>query len=138
MGYVLDVFETQGDLLMVLSGVSLVLCVVSLAGIPWIIKRMPADYFVRAKRLPVGGGHAPARVILAVVRNIIGVLFLAAGIVMLVTPGQGLLTMLLGIIVMEFPGKRRLEAAFLKWTGMGRFLNRVRGKKGLAPFIFFC
>jgi hypothetical protein len=36
-------------------------------------------------------------------------MLLLAGIIMLVTPGQGIISIVLGLFLMEFPGKRKLE-----------------------------
>ena len=58
------------------------------------------------------------------------------GVVMLVTPGQGLLTMVMGIALMDFPGKDRLEKALVARAGIRAALNWVRHRQGREPFRF--
>ena len=76
----------------------------------------------------------PARVALSVGRNLLGAVLLACGLIMLFTPGQGLLFMLMGLAFMDFPGKH----ALIRWTGASqtvlRTLNHIRSKAGRPPF----
>ena len=44
-------------------------------------------------------------------RNLLGGLLILLGLVMLVTPGQGILTIVLGFTIMDFPGKKRITRA---------------------------
>jgi hypothetical protein len=52
---------------------------------------------------------------------------------MLALPGQGLLTIFLGLFVMNFPGKRALEVLFLRIPGVLRRLNWIRAKAKHPP-----
>lgn len=110
-----------------LSVVSLVLVIVLL---PVVVVRLPADYFV-AKR----GDHQVQRrsLVWIVLRNVVGWVFVAAGLAMLVLPGQGLLTMLVGLLLVDFPGKRKLELKLVRRPRVLRFLNRMREKRGKPP-----
>ena len=60
-------------------------------------------------------------------------MFLAAGMAMLVLPGQGLLTLLMGFLLLDFPGKYRLE----KWLFLRRRVregvNWLRKRAGSEP-----
>jgi len=65
-----------------------------------------------------------------IVKNLIGGLFIIAGIAMLVLPGQGILTIVLGMALVNFPGKRK---AILKVFGNRRIfnaINRLRARAG--------
>ena len=68
-----------------------------------------------------------------VLKNALGLLLLACGIVMLVIPGQGLLTMLIGLMLMDFPGKRRLEARLVAVPSVRRSINWLRERAHRAP-----
>ena len=57
-----------------------------------------------------------------------------AGIAMLVLPGQGLLTILLGIMLLEFPGKRRVELMLLRRPEILAGLNWIRRHANRPPF----
>ena len=67
-------------------------------------------------------------------KNLLGALLVVLGLVMLVTPGQGLLTLLAGLLLMNFPGKYRLECWVVLRPGVLRALNWLRGRGGQPPF----
>lgn len=119
-----------------LSGFSLVTFIVSLVTLPLIIARMPRDYFLETttrflKTLPL-----LPRICLLVIKNMAGVLLIAAGIIMLFIPGQGLLTIIVGVALMNFPGKKKLELMLLRIKKIRRALNWIRRKKGVKEFTF--
>jgi hypothetical protein len=108
---------------------SLVLVVVLL---PWFVLQLPVDYFVasrqelRAERTPIGW-------VWRVLRNVLGLCFVLAGAAMLVLPGQGLLTILIGLLLLEFPGKRALERRLVARPAIKAFLDRIRARRGVPP-----
>ena len=64
--------------------------------VPLLVVRMPADFFVR-KGPPADsfrGRHPVVRIGSLVLRNLLGLALVLAGIAMLVLPGQGILTIL--------------------------------------------
>jgi len=97
-----DTIETT---LQWLGIVSLFTFFVSLAFIPWLISRLPVDYFVRPHRFrhPFSAGAGLLFPVWFVFRNIAGVVVLLAGTAMLFLPGQGILTIILGVALMSFP-----------------------------------
>ncbi len=117
---------------------SLLTFVGSLIAIPWLIARIPADYFVKPDHrpmLPFFGRHPVIRVLGLVVKNLFGLLFLLAGIAMLVLPGQGILTMLIGLSLLNFPGKRALEILLIKQPAVAHGINWIRERAGRAPLL---
>lgn len=112
--------------------VSLVLFVASLVIFPLIVINLPEDYFVRGKRDPAHQRrrHPVAWALLTVVKNIVGFVLIAAGVAMLVLPGQGILTILMGVALANFPGKYTLERRLVKRPAVGRALNRIRDLAG--------
>lgn len=122
--------------LVALSVGSVVLFVLSVVGVPWFIARVPADYFTRHERgdLRMTAVRQPAwRVALRVIKNVLGVMVLFAGVAMLVLPGQGLLTILASLFLLDFPGKRRLQRRIVASGPVFRALNRLRERAGRAP-----
>ena len=110
----------------------------SLIVVPWLIARLPADYFIRHRyRVEERHRRHPllTRVIF-VLRNGIGTVFLLAGVAMLVLPGQGVLTILLGISLMDFPGKHRLLEFLMHRPRVIRSLNWIRRRVRKPPFVF--
>ena len=63
-------------------------------------------------------------------------LLVAAGLAMLFLPGQGLLTVLIGVCVMDFPGKRGLLQRLVRGPKVQGALNWIRRKRGKEPFAF--
>ena len=98
-------------LLSCLFGASVLMFVGSLIAVPWLVVHIPADYFLRRRRLldRWQPRHARLRVVLLIAKNAIGVVLLLAGAAMLILPGQGLLTILAGLMVLDFPGKFAIE-----------------------------
>jgi hypothetical protein len=66
---------------------------------------------------------------------LIGCVLLLAGIAMLVLPGQGILTMLIGVSLMDIPGKRKLERRLIGRPAVLRTINKIRAKFGREPLV---
>lgn len=114
---------------LVLAALSLVVTAVALVAIP-------ADFFV--------GPHAPSRAsggrtawrwTWRITHNLLGWVLVAVGILLSFPgiPGQGLLTILLGLMLVEFPGKRRLEQKLVRRPGVRRTINELRARFGRPP-----
>jgi hypothetical protein len=112
----------------VLGVASLALLVLSLVVFPLVVIQLPQDYFVRHRRDPVRPKrrHPLLWAGIVVAKNLVGLALIAAGIAMLVLPGQGLLTILMGLALTNFPGKYTLERRLVRIGSVGRALNRVR------------
>jgi hypothetical protein len=70
------------------------------------------------------------------VKNLLGALLLVAGILMLVLPGQGILTILAALALLDFPGKRHIEMSILHIPMLLRSINWLRRRAGQAPLSF--
>lgn len=116
---------------------SVVAFIGTLIAIPAILIRLPPDYFQNHHHQPWFANHHPViRIVGLLVKNVLGVIFLLAGIAMLVLPGQGLLTMLLGILFIDFPGKHQLEKNLIQHPRILKAINTFRKKAGKPPFTF--
>ena len=123
--------------LMVLFGVvSLVTFVGSAIALPWLLTRLPEDYFIERDRpvRPPWPRHRALYWTWRLLKNLLGVVLLLAGIVMLVTPGQGILTILAGLWLMDLPGKRRCERHLIGRPKVLASVNWIRQKAGKPPF----
>ncbi|WHZ24084.1 MAG: hypothetical protein OJF47_003196 [Nitrospira sp.] len=108
----------------------------TLIAIPIILMRLPADYFdIRIPRPWMENHHPILRLVGHIVKNVVGAIFLFAGFLMLFLPGQGVLTMLIGLSLIEFPGKRRLEAKIVGQSTVLSTINAMRAKFGKPPLI---
>ena len=54
---------------------------------------------------------------------------------MLVLPGQGVLTILIGVMFINFPGKYRLERWVVMRDPVLKTINRLRQRAGHPPLI---
>jgi hypothetical protein len=116
---------------------SLAFFVATLAAVPLLIIRIPADYFARRRR-PRGSvpdRHPAVRLVLRVAKSVVGAALILVGVLLLVLPGQGLVTILLGIMLLEFPGKYRLERWLVSRRSVLGFLNWLRRAWGRAPLV---
>jgi len=127
--------EAHEAILWWIGAASVAALVLTLATVVVIVVRMPADFFVdRAHHHLAWLRDRPAlRLALAVLRNFLGWVFLLAGAAMLVLPGQGLLTIFIGVLLMDFPGKLRLEARLVRTRAVHRPMNWIRRKAGREP-----
>ena len=124
------------DTLVTLTVLSIVFFVGSLIAIPFILVRLPADFFdIRVPRPWMEDHHPVLRMLGHVVKNVVGAIFLFVGFLMLFLPGQGILTMLIGISMLDFPGKRKLEAWLIGRPAVLSTINSMRGKFGKPPLI---
>lgn len=116
--------------LSVLSLASLVVCALLL---PFVVVRLPVDYFARPAREARWSEWGWLRKLISIVRCAVGGLFVVAGIVLLVLPGQGLLMILVGVLVAEFPGKFRLERGLARRKAIRSSLDGIRRLFGSPP-----
>jgi len=119
-----------------LSGLSFVTFAVSLVTLPLIIVRMPGDYFLETTPGLLQTLPLLPHICLLMLKNMVGALLIAAGIIMLFIPGQGLLTIIVGVALMNFPGKKKLELKLLRVKRIRRAMNWIRRKKGVTEFTF--
>jgi hypothetical protein len=124
------------SMLVAMLAVSLIVFVGTLIAIPFILVRLPENYFdLRVPRVWMKHNHPVLRWAGLIAKNVAGAVFLVAGISMLILPGQGILTILIGISLLDFPGKRRLEARIVGQRTVLGAINILRAKFGRSPFV---
>ena len=130
-------YEKYTPLLKWLGITSIMTFIISILLIPWLIRLLPPDYFIRGRKLS-STTHLPQIVllVLAILRNVFGVLLLLAGFAMLFLPGQGILTLIMGISLLNFPGKHALIQKLVKRPATQQGLNWIRKKTKQPPFIW--
>ena len=120
----------QHDTLLYWIGIiSLLMFVFSLLLLPILINKIPVNYFKPNEREHKVDLLKPRNIL----RNFIGLIVLLAGVAMLVLPGQGILCILLGLTIMNFPGKYTLERWIVTRKGVLESLNWLREKGGNPP-----
>ncbi|MEJ2244768.1 MAG: hypothetical protein P8Y80_01590 [Acidobacteriota bacterium] len=126
-----EFLQNNQNLLWLLAIVSIFAFIATLVVIPWLVTKIPVDYFSPRKRpvMPRRKEHPVVRWILLLIKNLLGAVLFLLGLVMLVTPGQGLLTMLVGLILLDFPGKFRFERWIISNKQVLRTVNWLRQKR---------
>lgn len=112
-------------------GLSLLLVVVLLV-------RLPATYFLDREDRQLWVDHHPvARLALHLLKNVAGVGIVALGLLLSLPgiPGQGLLTVLIGLMLVDFPGKRRLEKRLVQSPRVRQAIDRLRQRYGKPPLV---
>ncbi|HMI90156.1 MAG TPA: PGPGW domain-containing protein [Polyangiales bacterium] len=111
---------------------SIAILVLGLVLAPWLLARVPEDYFVREPR-PSQPDASVGHKALVALRAVAGGLLILLGIAMLVLPGQGVLTMMAGLALLPFPGKRALELKLMRNRSVRKLVTAIRRKAGKPP-----
>lgn len=128
---------TLNDLLLGF-GLFLVSLVLSFASIGIVMVKIPANYFSSHYEhdfLP----NSPwlVRWGAVILKNILGVVLIILGIILSLpgVPGQGILTILLGLIMLDIPGKRPIEAKIIQRPTVLAAVNKLRARYNKAQLI---
>lgn len=127
----------DAELFVVLGLVSVATFVLTLLIVPIIVVRIPEDYFSDQRRHTSRWAqyHPVFRYLLISLKNLAGVILFVMGLLMLVLPGQGLLTIFFGIALMDFPGKYKVERRLVSYPKVLHSINWIRKKAHKAPLI---
>jgi len=117
-------------------GLFLISLLVSFVAIGIVMVKIPANYFSSHYQHDfMPNSRWIVRWGAVVAKNILGVCLIALGIILSLpgVPGQGILTILLGLIMIDIPGKRPLEARIIKRPTVLSAINRLREKYDKPP-----
>ena len=102
--------------------------------LPVLVARLPQDYFFRERRPPrPHTGHWLLRYALLIVKNLLGMVLLVAGLAMLVFPGPGIVTMLAAFALLNVPGKYHLERWLVSRPQVRAAITLMRERAGRPP-----
>lgn len=109
--------------------------ILSLAAVTVVLVRLPATCFRDDYASPVAGRHPFVRWMRLILKNILGALLILIGLVLSLPgiPGQGLLTVLIGFMFLDFSGKRRLQRRLVSRPTVQGAINAVRARFGKPP-----
>ena len=119
-------------------GLFLVTFAGSIAAVSYVLIRLPPTYFqISHARDFWADRHRAVRWSGMLVKNLFGLVLVLLGIVMSLpgVPGQGVLTILLGLMLMDFPGKRRLEYKIVSRPKVLQAINRLRTRFDRPPML---
>ena len=116
-----------------LVGFSIATLVMTFILLPFMIVRLPEDYFLETHRPLRVSRFLIVRLLIMAVKNVIGLGFVVLGILMLFVPGQGILTIVVGLTIMNYPGKFKLERWLIMRPRVLPALNWLRRRYGYPP-----
>ena len=111
---------------------------ISLAIVSFIMVKIPADYFHKDRPRDLWTDKHPVIRYLGIFgKNLLGVVLVLVGILLSLpgVPGQGFLTILLGIMLLDFPGKRRLEHKIVSRPQVLETINKLRHRFGKPKLV---
>ena len=127
---------SEGDLIVAATILTVGTFVLSLVSVGIVVIRIPRDDFASEHPPRLWTRQRPlVRLLLHVLKNILGVILVALGVIMSLpgVPGQGILTVLIGAMLLDFPGKRCAERWLLRRRGVLKAINGVRARAGKPP-----
>jgi predicted lysophospholipase L1 biosynthesis ABC-type transport system permease subunit len=135
MQAIFDWVGSHESLLGWLSVASVLMFVGSLTAIPWLVVRIPTDYFLRQRHYANRWKprHPLVRAAFLTLKNLFGIVLLVVGVAMLVLPGQGILTIVVGLIFLDFPGKFALEQFLVRRKAVHLAMNWILAKANRPP-----
>ncbi|PYS92437.1 MAG: hypothetical protein DMF64_09140 [Acidobacteria bacterium] len=117
-------------------GLSVFTFVASIVVTVVVLVKLPADYFSRTHPHDFFSGRSQTvRVAGTIIKNLLGAILFVLGVVMSLpgVPGQGILTILLGVMLLDIPGKRKLEIKIVSRPKVLRTINRIRARYHKPP-----
>ena len=122
----------NSDLLFLLGSLSIFILIISVFMMVLIISFLPENYFKSENRnliFSVQNSRYPLlKLLVLITKNFLGILLLLSGILMLVLPGQGILTIITGLVFMDYPGKYKFERKLLRQKGVINSINWIRSR----------
>lgn len=134
--YAFLAWTVRPAVLATLIGASIALFVMSLIGLPFFLTRLPADFFSRPerRRLRLAEHRRPfVFVLVRGLKNLLGAVLLIVGVLMVFTPGPGLLTIFAALFLVDFPGKHRLQRWIISRPAVHRPINALRKRARRLP-----
>jgi hypothetical protein len=132
---ILGWIQTHQELISWLVVISLLTFVVTLFVVPILIIHIPDKYFLHKKRISLNNPEDAIgfRLVCRILKNILGVCFVLTGLIMLFLPGQGFLSILIGVMLTNFPGKYKVERAIIRQEKVLSTINWLRAKAHRPP-----
>ncbi|MBU1208544.1 MAG: PGPGW domain-containing protein [Proteobacteria bacterium] len=131
----LDWLQSDENTIWWIASASIMTFLAFLIVVPLLAVRIPSDYFAHGRLHRKLWADLPimVRMVLLVGKNLFGCVFIVAGIIMIVLPGQGILTIVIGIMLLDFPGKYRLVRWIVARRQVLRTINWLRRRAGRTP-----
>lgn len=132
----IELLYSYTSILPLIGAISAVIFVISLVSLPWLAARIPEDYFLYTDRKStswLSKTRPIFRLPLIAIKNLLGFVLLVGGFLMLFMPGQGLLTIFMGLVLLDYPKKFEFEKKVVKISAVLKGLNWLRAKANKPP-----
>lgn len=117
-----------------LALLSLFTFILSIFLLPYIVRRIPSDYFLTlSNKQPRVKDYEIKSIFIILSRNIFGILLFVSGVVMLFLPGQGLITIFVSLLLLDFPGKKKFIAYLTGMKSIQKTIDWIRKKAHKKP-----
>ena len=130
-----NLFSDYYDFFFWLGVVSSIIFIVSLLSIGWLVSLIPSDYFINRKESKFKLNYPVTWIVYTIIKNIFGYILILGGILMLILPGQGLLTIFIGLMLSNYPGKYSIEKRIIATPKILKSINWLRKKSNEPPLI---
>ncbi len=103
-----------------------------------LLLKLPEDYFLdKVEAAPAARRHIAVHWPIVIGKNLLGLALVLVGIVLALpgVPGPGLLCIVLGLMLISVPGKRRLARTLIRRPTLLRAVNQLRGRFGRPPLV---
>ena len=129
----IEIFNVYKNLILWFGSISLFVFLFSLLSIKWLVSLIPEDYFINKKDSKIKTSNIFIWYIVLIFKNLIGYSLILGGIMMLVLPGQGLFTIIIGLMMSNYPGKYSIENKFIAIPTILKSINWLRRKSNKPP-----
>ena len=129
----IEIFNVYKNLILWFGSISLFVFLFSLLSIKWLVSLIPEDYFINKKDSKIKTNNILIWYIVLIFKNLIGYSLILGGIMMLVLPGQGLFTIIIGLMMSNYPGKYSIEKKFIAIPTILKSINWLRRKSNKPP-----
>lgn len=133
--YITDLAKQEfSGLFLWLPAISILTFVLSLLLLPYLVRKIPSDYFLQLSSKPAKATEYDIKYLfLFLIRNIFGCFLLLSGVLMLFLPGQGLITIFIALLLIDFPFKRQLISRLISHRKIRTSINWARKKTNKPP-----
>ena len=129
----IEVFNAYKNVIIWFGSISLFVFIFSLLSIKWLVALIPEDYFVTKRVSKIKSENPLIWYLILILKNLVGYSLILGGLIMLVLPGQGLFTIIIGLMLSNYPGKYIIEKKFIAIPTILKSINWLRRKSNRPP-----
>ena len=129
----IEIFSAYKNIIVWFGSISLFVFLFSLLSIKWLVALIPEDYFVTKRVAKIRSQNPLIWYLILILKNLVGYSLILGGVIMLVLPGQGLFTIIIGLMLSNYPGKYIIEKKFIAIPTILKSINWLRRKSNKPP-----